>query len=171
MAWEVAPNVAKSRHLFRKIGAVKIIKIRFTSWRDQSGPPRTMAFLAQLDALNMRKGALITAAKRARAEQGQLLERSLARINDDLQTIEAQRTFLLSAEQAKAEAEMRAATTHQKVGTFGYQVFNKAGTYVAMVVDEAGAYLPVKALYTYEVVDEDPPLPEWAKKPGSGTRE
>ncbi|HKQ24363.1 MAG TPA: hypothetical protein VJT81_07995 [Burkholderiales bacterium] len=146
---------------------MKLIKIRFTSWRDRSVPPRTIEFQAQLDALTMREGALIAASARARAEQehdGQLLQRSLARVNDDLQTIDAQRTFLLSAEEAAAEAETRASTEHPKVGTFGYQVLDETGSRVAMVVDEAGNHLPARALYTFEIVDENPPLPAWAKK-------
>ena len=49
---------------------IKIIKIRFTSWRDHSVPPRTIAFQAQLDALTMRERALTIAAARARVEQG-----------------------------------------------------------------------------------------------------
>ncbi len=145
---------------------MRLIKIRFTSWRDKSVAPRTSDFQAQLDALTMRERALTTAAARARVEQGEdtgWLRRSLAKINDELQTIDAERTSLLSAEQAAAEAETRAATEHPKVGTYGYQVLDDAASGVALIVDEEGAYLPVQALYTFGLVDENPPLPEWAK--------
>ena len=104
---------------------MKLTKIRFTSWRDQTEAPWT--------------------------------------INEDLQTIEAPRTFLLSAEETAARAETRAATDHPKVGTFGYQVLDETRNRNAMVVDEAGDYLPAQALFTFGVVDEDPPLPQWAK--------
>ena len=146
---------------------MKLIKIRFTSWRDKTIAPRTSPTQDQLDAWTARERALTAAAAAVKAEQAQAdseaLQRTLARIAADLRKIDAQRTFLLSAEEADAEAETRAATEHERVGTFGYQVFNKAGTYVAMIVDEAGEYLPPQAVYTYEVVDENPLRPAWAK--------
>lgn len=71
---------------------------------------------------------------------------------------------MLSAEADVAEAETRAASEHEKAGTFGYQVLDETGARVAMVVDEAGDYLPVQAVYSFEVVDDNPPLPVWAKK-------
>ena len=148
---------------------LKLIKIRFTSWRDHDATPRTISFQAQLDALTMREGALIAASARVRDEQGhdsEALQRSLARINADLETIDAERTFLLSGEEATAEA--RAASNHERVGTFGYQVLSGPDDRVAMVVDEAGKYLPAQAAFSYEVVDDNPPLPTWAKEGKSG---
>ena len=58
-----------------------------------------------------------------------------------------------------AEAETRAAREHNKTGTFGYQVLNGSGTHVGYVVDEAGNRLPGKAVYSHEVVDQNPLLP------------
>ena len=146
---------------------MKLVKIRFTSWRHKSVAPRTSPTQDRLDALTARERALTAAAATIKAEQAQadseVLQKSLARIAADLRKIDAQRTFLLSAEEADAEAETRAATQHERVGTFGYQVFNKAGTYVALIVDEAGEYLAPQAVYAYEVVDENPPRPAWAK--------
>lgn len=46
----------------------------------------------------------------------------------------------------------------------GYQVLAEPDNRVAMIVDESGDYLPIDAAYTYEVVDENPPLPMWGKK-------
>lgn len=147
---------------------MKLIKIRFTSWRDQSVAPRKLEFQDRLEAWNARETALTAAAAAVKAEQAhadsEALQRSLVRIDTEVRKIDSERTFLLSVEEAAAEAETRAATEHEKVGTFGYQVVEEPGNRVAMVVDEAGDYLPAQALYTCEVVDTDPLLPAWAKK-------
>ena len=146
---------------------MKLIKIRFTSWRDQSVAPRAKVLQEQIDACITRINVLSAAATQMKLEQAhansKMLQKSLARITADLEKIEAARTSLLSAEKAVADAETRAALEHRKVGTFGYQVFNKGGTYVALIVDEVGEYLPSQAVYSYELVDENPPLPQWAK--------
>jgi hypothetical protein len=63
-----------------------------------------------------------------------------------------------------ADAATRAARENKKIDTFGYQVLNDSGTHVGYIVNEAGNHLPAKAVYSYEVVDDDPPLPAWAKK-------
>ncbi|HKQ23832.1 MAG TPA: hypothetical protein VJT81_05235 [Burkholderiales bacterium] len=117
--------------------------------------------------MTLRENALFSAAATIKAEQAQAdsetLQESLARINAQLRKIDSERTFLISAEEATAEDDTRAATHHPKVGTFGYQALSEPYNRVAMVMDEAGKYLPAQALYTFDVVDEDPPLPQWAK--------
>jgi hypothetical protein len=147
---------------------VKLIKIRFTSWRDQSVALRSLAIQRQLDAFTTRMSVLAATAARIRNEHAhgnhKADQESLAGIAADRSSLESGRMALVSAEKAAADAETRAARAHKKAGTFGYQVLHDAGTHVAMVVDEAGDYLPIKAVYSYEVVDENPPLPEWAKK-------
>jgi len=107
--------------------------------RTKSYYERSRVFQDQIDAWTARERALTAAAATIKAEQAQADSEvlSLARIAADLRKIDAQRTFLLSAEEADAEAETRAATEHERVGTFGF--------------------------YTYEVVDENPLLPAWAK--------
>ena len=144
------------------------MKIRFTAWRDQGAAPRSRLFQEQLDVWTKRIRELSVAAARIKGEQAhadsEMLKNSLAGINADLEKIDAERTLLLCIEEAAAEAETLAATKHKKAGTFGYQVLNETGNGVAMILDEAGDYLPPQALYRYEVVDENPPLPEWAKK-------
>ncbi len=147
---------------------MKLIKIRFTAWRDQSVAPRSLAFQQQLDAFSSRISVLAATAARIREEHAHGNSKAdlktLPRISADVAKLDDARRALLSAEKGAADAEVRAAQAHKKVGTFGYQVLHDAGTHVAMVVDEAGDYLPIKAVYSYEVVDENPPLPEWAKK-------
>jgi hypothetical protein len=155
------------RYLFRKTGIVKLNKIKFTSWRGPSPLPRSPALQEQINACTTRISVLSAAAARIKEEQAhaasRMLQKSLARIIDELGKIDATRTSLLSAEEAEFKAAARAESENERVGTFGYQIFNKAGTYIAMIVDEAGNYLPAKAQYTYEVVDENPPQPTWAK--------
>ena len=95
--------------------------------------------------------------------ESEMLQKSLARVNAELATIDAEWTQLLSAEKAEADAATRAASEYVKAGTFGYQVWNDAGTHLTKLVDEAGNDLPGIASYSYEVVDDNPPLPSWAK--------
>ncbi len=142
---------------------VKLVKIRFTSWRDQSVAPRAPELRRQLDYWIARVEALSVAAENIKEQQAyadsEALQKSLTRITTDLENIDAARMRLLSAEGATPTG-----IEHEKAGTFGYQIFNKAGTYVAMIVNEAGEYLPVQAVYSYELVDENPPRPKWATK-------
>ena len=147
---------------------LKLIKIRFTSWRDKSAAPRKARVQGQLDAWIERLSKLFVEAARINDRQvwtdnGELKKKAAA-IAAEMQKVDVERLSLLSAEQAERNVATRAASEHKKVGTFGYQVFNKAGTYVAMIVDEAGDYLPVEAVYSYALADDNPPLPEWAKK-------
>jgi hypothetical protein len=161
-------NVANCRNLVRKKRPVKLVKIRFTSWRDRSVASRSPAFQEQLDAWAKRESVLSAAVARIREQEVhaniEALQKSLARIAADVKKIDDERTLLLSAEEAAAEAEARAASEHEKAGTFGYQVFNDTGTHVTKLVDEAGNDLPAHAVFSYEVVDDHPPLPAWAKK-------
>ncbi len=146
---------------------MKLIKIQFTSWRDKSAGPRSSKIQGQLDACIERLSKLFVEAARINDRQvwtdsGELKNKAAA-IAAETQKIDEERLSLLSAEEAERNVATRVASAHKKVGTFGYQVFNKAGTYIAMIVDEAGDFLPVQALFSYEVVDDNPPLPQWAK--------
>ena len=145
---------------------VKLIKIRFTSWRDQSVSPSTRVLEEQLGALIVREIAVRAAARNATAEQAHAdregVHRSLVSFAEALREINAERRTLFSAERTAAAAEARAAAAHKKVGTFGFQVLN--GSEVVRIVDEFGNDLHADAVYAYEVVDHNPPLPEWVKK-------
>ena len=149
---------------------MKLIKIRFTSWRDESGASRSLVFQQQIGSLTTQIGVLSTEAAHIRQEQAhgtiEAEQKSLAGIAADIEKFDDERTLLLAAEEAVAEPETRAAREHNKTGTFGYQVLNDSGA--GDVVDEAGNHLPEEAVYSYEVVDENPLLPEWAKKLSSG---
>ena len=89
-------------------------------------------------------------------------QKTLTRIAADQDQLDVARATLVAAEKAAVAAEQRAAHTHRNVGTFGYEVVNSNG-HVAMIVDEAGDNLPIEAVYTHDLVDDNPPLPEWAK--------
>ncbi len=147
---------------------MKLIKIRFTTWRDKSVAPRATEVQERHDEFSARMNLLAADAARIKYKhaEGNAKEdqKSLAGIAADRDSLDAGRMALLAAEKAAADAEERAARGHKKVGTFGYQILNEAGNRIAMVVDEAGEYLPVQALYSFEVVDENPPLPAWAKE-------
>lgn len=143
---------------------MKLVKIRFTAWRDQSSSPRSRALQEQVDAGTARVSLLSSAAAQIKVEQAhadsEMLQKSIARITVEQEKIDAARTLLLADEEDTA----RAASQHEKAGTFGYQVLNDAGTHVGYIVDEAGNHLPANAVYSYEVVDDDPALPVWAAK-------
>ncbi len=145
---------------------MKLIKVRFTAWREKSVSSRPSAIQQQLDAWRTRRIALTTAAARVKADRspGESLKNLLGRIAAELRNINADRKFLLSAEKAAAEAEAHAASKHARAGTVGYLIMDGVGVSAAMVVDEAGDYLPEEAAYSFEVVDDNPPLPEWAKR-------
>jgi hypothetical protein len=130
--------------------------------------PRSSKVQAQLDAWIKRLSMLFAEAARINDRQmwtdTSALKKKAEAIAAEMHEIDAERASLLSAEQAERNVATRAASEHKKVGTFGYQVFNKAGTHIAMIVDEAGDYPAIQAVFSYVVVDDNPPLPEWAKK-------
>ena len=151
----------------KKNSPLKLIKIRFTSWRDTATAPRSPQLQQRLDAWITRLSALSAAAVHMKEEQAhgdsKILRSALARVAADLEKIDAERALLLSVERAETEAGTREAREHKKAGTFGYRVFSDAGNQIPKIVDESGNDLPPDAVYTFEEVDTDPPLPEWAK--------
>ncbi len=146
---------------------MKLIKIRFTAWRDHSVAPRAKDIQERHDEFSTRMTLLAATAARIKYKhaEGNAKEdqESLAGIAAERKSLDARRVALLSAEKVAADAEVRTARAHKKVGTFGYQVIDETGSRVAMVVDEDGDYLPAQAVYSFEVVDDNPPPPEWAK--------
>ena len=147
---------------------MKLLKIRFTHWRDQGAAPRTPASQRQLDYLTNRVGVLSREAADLEARRAHAdnvgLQQSIARINTELQNCEGQRTLLLYEEWAERQVAHDAARKHKRVGTFGYQILDDSGTRVIRVVDEGGNDLPDKAVYAYELVEIDPPMPATMKR-------
>ena len=147
---------------------MKFVKIQFTSWRDAPPVARSAAFQKQLDAWAARLSEVSVAAAQIRKEQAEAdseaLQSALDRVTADLEKIDAERTLLLSQERAAAEAETRAAKEHERTGTVGYRVLSDTGNQVTRIVDESGTDLPEAAVYTFAVVDPDPPWPDWAKQ-------
>ena len=152
---------------------MKFVKIKFTSWHDAPPAARSGEFEKQLDAWAARLNAFSAEAAQIKEEQArsdsEALQSALAKVIADLEKIDAERTLLLSLERAAAAAETRAAKEHQRTGTFGYRVLSDAGNEVTRTVDESGSNLPEAAVYTFAVVDPDPPLPDWAKQERPGT--
>lgn len=143
----------------------KALKVCFTAWRDQPPPRRSLVSKGQLDAWSKRLSVLFGAATRLSNRQAvadsEALQKEIAAITAEVQTIDADRTALLSVEDAAADAATRKAHKHKKVGTLGYQVWDNVRAH--LMVDEAGKDLPAQAVFSYEVIDDDPPLPAWAK--------
>ena len=125
-------------------------------------------FQQQIEALTARITALSGEAMHIREALGhgkiEAEQESLAGIAADIEKIEGERALLVAAEEATVEAAARAASEHERTSTFGYQVLSGPDNRIAMIVDESGAYLPLGAVYTYEVVDENPLLPMWGRK-------
>ena len=142
---------------------MKLLKIRFTHWRDQGAGARAPASQRQLDYLDTRVGVLSREAADLEAWRAHGdnvgLQKAIAKINADLQNVEAQRALLLYEEWAERNVAHNAARKHRKVGTFGYQILDDFGTRVIRVVDERGNDLPENAVYAYELVETDPPMP------------
>ena len=147
---------------------MKFVKIKFTSWRDAAPVARSAVFEKKLDAWIARLGAFSAAAADIKKQQAhadtEVLQSALARVTADLAKIDAEHRWLLYVERAAAEAETRAAKKHKKAGTLGYRVFGAGGNQVTRTVDESGNDVPANAIYTFEVVDTDPSVPEWAKQ-------
>lgn len=147
---------------------MKLIKIKFTAWRDDREAPRSSDLQRKLDAWMGREQVLRGAALRVRqqlaAVASEVLKMELLALTTELQNIDSVRQGLIDAEVAEVEQAQAALLQHKNVGTFGYQVLNDAGTHVGYIVDEAGNHLPTNAVYAFEVVDPDPPLPQWTKK-------
>ena len=116
----------------------------------------------------MLRGAALRVRQQLATVASEVLNMELLALTTELQNIDAVRQGLIDAEVAEVEQAQAALLQHKKVGTFGYQVLNDAGTHVGYIVDEAGNHLPTSAVYAFEVVDPDPPLPEWATKGKSG---
>lgn len=47
------------------------------------------------------------------------------------------------------------------IGTLGYQEIDSARMEVVRLLDESGNPFPADAVFGYEVVDADPPMPNW----------
>ena len=162
------PQTASLRNLFRKIGPMKLIKIKFTAWRDQREASRSLEFQKQLDEWAGHERVLNGAAVRVRQQQAtadsEVLKMQIAAITKEINNIHASRQPLLDAETSTIKRAEAALLRHKKVGTFGYQVLNSAGTEMIKIVDESGRDLPAEAVYAFEVVDTYPSRPAWAKK-------
>jgi hypothetical protein len=60
-----------------------------------------------------------------------------------------------------SEAHSRKAKGHAKVGSFGYQEIESGRMEVVRLLDERGQPFPPDAVFGYEVVDANPPMPKW----------
>ena len=145
---------------------VKLIKIRFTAWGYKHATHRSAAVQRRLNDWALREDVLQRAAARVQEqrskEDSEALGLEFAAITTELVNINAHRQPIIDDEIAAAHQAQRAMLNHAMVGTFGYQIWNDNGTGVIKVVDDAGNDLPAEVMFSYDVVDYDSPLPEWA---------
>lgn len=138
------------------------MKIRFIEWRDPPAPADKASALSEIDAAQAALVALDARATDVAGETKAGSERVAAQAaqTDNIQTA---RKAALAALTAAGEAADAAMKTHERVGTFGYQVLTEDGDRVQGLVDEQGEDLPAGAVYGYEIVDQKPAAPPWAK--------
>lgn len=151
---------------------MKLIKIKFTAWRDDATtvPPELQAANDKLAGLAQRKQEIHAYAARDQELQAvqktvEITERLTAAVVE-LDNVETARKAMVAAQEAAATAAVLDMKNHARARTFGYQVLTEDGSTVTAIVDEAGAALPAGAVYEYEVVDADPALPAWANVKG-----
>jgi hypothetical protein len=114
---------------------VKLVKIRFTAWRDKHAAPRSIPLQRRLDDWAAREHVLQhTAARvqevRSKADS-ETLRMEFTALTTELGNINVQRQPIIDAETVATQGAQVAMLNHAMVGTFGYQVWNDAGTGVA----------------------------------------
>lgn len=144
---------------------MKYIKIKIVEFRDSAA----YAVLQQADADLRELMAAADAAKREAAEIEHLAKESQAPA--DLEKAESAKararalaSSIITAREKVgivSEAHGKKAKAHKMVGTFGYQEVDPARMEVVRLLDEAGNPFPADAVFGYEVVDAEPPMPTW----------
>jgi len=157
---------------------MKLMKVRFTEWRDAPARAHAGDTGSELEVASRHVADCTQREIALRAQLGEL--KGLIEIADT-QPLRDRRTALaieldaalrarraaLSAEHSAGEVVRLAMKAHPKVGSDGYQVLNDEGTEMLRVVDAAGKDLPASAVYGYEIIDQAPPLPAWATAGGA----
>lgn len=144
---------------------MKYIKIKFIEYRDNN----VYADLQQADKELREITDSADTAKREAAEIEQLAKDSQSPA--DLEKAEAAKararlffsSIIIAREKLKviSESHTKQAKAHKKVGTFGYQEIDSSRMEVMRLLDEEGNLVPSNAVFCYEVVDSDPPMPGW----------
>ena len=148
---------------------MRFVKIRFTAWGDRRKSASWSHHAP--DASTAREKVLRGAVRRLRKLQiqakSEILHMALNALARELGNIHAARQRI-AARKTTAVQLKDLVDPHKKVGTYGYQVLNPVGSQVLKIVDQSGKDLPADAMYAFEVSDDDPPLPDWAKKASIG---
>lgn len=144
---------------------MKYIKIKIIEFRD----PAAYTALQQADAELRELVQAADAAQREAAEIEKLAKQS--GLPADLELAESEKakargmaSLLIGARgKVKAASELhgKKAKAHKMVGTFGYQEIDPARMEVVRLLDDAGQPFPTDAVFGYEVVDAEPPMPKW----------
>jgi len=151
---------------------MKLMKIRFTEWRD-APVNETKRAVTETDVAQQKLAEIQTRESEVRADLAhaeellkkvkseQLAERVAGQAME-LDNLYVAKKAAMAAADAAGAAAAEAMKTHAKVGAFGYQVLDGEGARMLRLVDESGADLPAGVVYGYEIVDTAPALPAWA---------
>ncbi len=144
---------------------MKYIKIKIIECRDNNAYSDLQRAAAELnDAITAAE-----AAERHAGELDALAQRSQSPSDINIANVErAKAQALVSAligarmkVQQASECHRKNCRTHGLVGVFGYQEIETSKMEVQRLLDEAGNPFPADAVFGYEVVDADPPMPVW----------
>lgn len=141
---------------------MRYMKIQITAWRDRA-TLRLTATQRQFAALDERELSIRQILADSETPQADAVDQQAT--NPELAQVSADRTALHDGEESLAKAAIAASLMHSRVGSFGYQEINDEGTEMVSIRDEAGNLFPATALYEYEIVDRDPPMPKWGTPP------
>lgn len=144
---------------------MKYIKIKIVEYRDNQAYTDLQQAAAELTELTQTADAQA----RQAAEIDKLAKASGLPSDAELAAAEAGKARAMSSSlittrmkvSYASEAHSRKAKAHAKVGTFGYQELTPDTLELVRLLDERGQPFPADAVFGYEVVDANPPIPKW----------
>ena len=149
---------------------MKYIKIKIIEYRDNQAYADLQAAAAELNDLTAQHDA----AARNAAEIDKLAKASGLPADAEIAAAEAGKARALASALIAARGKVsHASEAHQRkarnpakagtfgVGTFGYQELTPDTLELVRLLDEQGKPFPADAVFGYEVVDADPPMPKW----------
>lgn len=144
---------------------MRYIKIKIIEYRDNQAYADLQAAAAALNEIT----AATEAAKRNAEEIDKLAKLSGLPADIELAAAEAGKARAMASSLIVArmkvsnasENHARKAKGHAQVGTFGYQELDPVKLELVRLLDESGRPFPPEAVFGYEVVDADPPMPKW----------
>lgn len=144
---------------------MKYIKIKIVEYRDNTAHADLQQAAAELNQI-------ITSADASRREATEIEDLAKqSNLASDIALAEAEKeksgklssSVLAAKMKVKylSQSSTKRAFDHAMVGTFGYQEIDSATMTVVRLLDESGQPYPRDAIFGYEVVDVEPPMPAW----------